>query len=1525
MSENPEHTPSVENLMEIMLKMQTELVSMRRGNTESSNIDEQSGGNPGAVGLVNGAGAENAVRVINSGIRAESLKVHRFDGTDYDLWAFLMLRNLKIAHLWDVVEKGWTTPGNQNSGVSPGGELDESVDIINGSGPTAEWLMRNTEAEGLILQSLAKNQLATLTACGSAKEMWEKLSSNYAEKSRANRMMAERDYLNCTMRRGQNMEDYIRTFDLLSTRLRALGQPLEEESQVNRLLEGLSPDYEVIRTTLQDRDDLTYDQACARLLANARMRPRVVFPPRPRVNHVRANPGDGEAVGGNAAAAKPKKARKGSCYICGDPKHFSNKCPYNTGDSKKKICHTCKKEGHLKANCPDGAEGVERGAFAETRNVRPWAAVAIVQEEQSAHSVNLKGEQKSCWIIDSGATHHMSNNLNWFTKVEDLKVSKWLTLADASTVKVNREGEVELEIPEKTWTTVLKLGEVLYVPELDKNLFSVSHALKEGIDIRFDANQMECRLTKAGELVAIAKWRANLWMLERARFKEPGQELEKGGRPTAASISNVGNVNLWHHRMGHLGEENLLKLAKNNMVRRIPEKLTGETVKNNCVGCAQGKQQKLSFGERKDTTNDVLEIIHTDLMGPFTPLSMGGKRYVLVIVDDYSRCTFVVLLASKDEAHYQLKTWITYAERETGKSVKLLRSDNGGEFTSKEFEEELREMGIVHQLTLPYTPQHNGVVERANRVLMECARSMLFAAQLSKGFWGEAVVTACYLKNRSPHKGLMKANLEVTPYQAWSGKHPSVNHLRVFGCRASVLIPEINRGKLDPKSWTGIMVGYAQYRGYRIWDPIKRRIVESRNVMFDENLNKTGRPILTRDYLEYDEEELGGELQENASPDWMESTVNLWHPGGTENENSRVEFQPTVVEEALEENISKEPYEQEAESMDQQEVELEDNGSLQERENVDSPEHQSSEHVGDLEEIIDEEVQAGEPSDLEMDGPRKSSRIIKKARVFTYSRRGEPSMDEFSGATTLSSIPVPGSFKEAMSGPNINDWKQAVQGEMESLIKNKTWNLMKLPAGRRALRNKWVFALKEKEDGSVRFKGRLVINGNMQVEGVEYGETYAPVIKLQSLRILLSIANQEKMEVHQMDVKTAFLHGILEEEIYMRQPEGQMTSGKENLICKLNRSLYGLRQSPRCWNILLDQFLIGKLKFRRCLADKATYIRGLENRKIYVGVYVDDLLIISKNDEEIQQVKEVLSARFEMVDFGRVSTVLSIKIKHDLKRGVLTMSQEKYIQFLLIKFGMEDCKPTLTPMVSGLKLSKSMEPNSEGEIKEMEKFPYRSAVGSLMYLMTSTRPDIASAIGIVSRFLQNPGKLHWEAVKRIFRYLQQTKSLGLKYVRGEKLRLEGYTDADWGGCVDTRRSTGAYVFKLGGAVVSWASKRQNSVSLSTCEAEYMAACSAAKEAVWMNEMMIQLGFPRSETVQIKTDSQSALNLIKNPVLHSKTKHIGIQYHFVRELADKGEITFTYCPTELMIADSLTKAVPREKVEFCRSQMGVECT
>ena len=512
----------------------------------------------------------------------------------------------------------------------------------------------------------------------------------------------------------------------------------------------------------------------------------------------------------------------------------------------------------------------------------------------------------------------------------------------------------------------------------------------------------------------------------------------------------------------------------------------------------------------------------------------------------------------------------------------------------------------------------------------------------------------------------------------------------------------------------------------------------------------------------------------------------------------------------------------------------------------------------------------------------------------------------------------PTTYKQAVQGPDSKQWEQAMREEMESITNNGTWRLVDLPKDRKAVGCKWIFRIKRDAQGNIKtWKARLVAKGYAQTEGVDYFDTFAPVAKFVSIRVLLSWAAIMGWEVHHMDVKTAFLHGKLEEEIYMEQPEGFAKKGEEDMVCLLVKSLYGLKQAPRAWNKKLHEQLV-TLGFKRCESDHNVYLREHKKGLVYLLVYVDDMLIVADSMLAMDACKVDLSKCFTMTDLGEASYFLGMEINRDKDANTIHLQQGAYIKKVLERFDMADCAPMRTPFPTGIKLPLGAEGNYNKSFPE-----YASAVGSLMYLMVCTRPDLAFAVGAVSRFMSCPVEEHWEAVKRILRYVQGTKDnkLVLGGVVGEATMV-GYTDADWGGNDNNRRSISGYCFLLGEGAVSWSSKKQTSVALSSTEAEYMALTQATKEAMWLKRFLGELNLHKGEALTIKVDNQSCIALAKNPEFHARTKHIDIQCHFIREKVEEGEVTLEYCPTRLMVADILTKPLPRDKHEWCTKAMGI---
>ncbi len=503
----------------------------------------------------------------------------------------------------------------------------------------------------------------------------------------------------------------------------------------------------------------------------------------------------------------------------------------------------------------------------------------------------------------------------------------------------------------------------------------------------------------------------------------------------------------------------------------------------------------------------------------------------------------------------------------------------------------------------------------------------------------------------------------------------------------------------------------------------------------------------------------------------------------------------------------------------------------------------------------------------------------------------------------------PRTYNEALESSDSEEWLVAMESEMKSLAKNDVWELVPLPKGRKLVDCRWVLGRKYNSEGKPdRYKARLVAKGFTQEYGLDYEETYAPVVHFNSLRMFLTLAVYSKMNVQQMDVVTAFLYGELEEEIFMKQPPGFEEKTENGLVCKLKKSLYGLKQSPRQWYKLLDRFLRDK-GYRRSNVDPCIYVKG-DEEMIMIALYVDDLIIASNSKFLMKETKRNLCDRFEMKDLGRLHYCLGIEIvwRDD---GTCVFNQSKYIGNVLERFGMKDCKPVSTPINSGTKLTKEMSPKTEEEISEMKSVPYRSAVGSLIYLVTGTRPDIAVAVGEVAKYSNNPGRQHWMAVKRILRYLKETVNFGIK-CDPKSVDLVGYSDADWAGDLDTRRSTTGYLFKLGSVPICWKSKRQPTVALSTAEAEYMALSMATQTAIWIRKLLNDFDVASVEPVVIYEDNQGCIAMAKNPVNHERTKHIDIRYNFVRERVEDKTVVVKYLETTEMLADILTKGLSRDQ-------------
>ncbi|KAJ9557211.1 hypothetical protein OSB04_011825, partial [Centaurea solstitialis] len=513
----------------------------------------------------------------------------------------------------------------------------------------------------------------------------------------------------------------------------------------------------------------------------------------------------------------------------------------------------------------------------------------------------------------------------------------------------------------------------------------------------------------------------------------------------------------------------------------------------------------------------------------------------------------------------------------------------------------------------------------------------------------------------------------------------------------------------------------------------------------------------------------------------------------------------------------------------------------------------------------------------------------------------------------------PTSYGEAVSGNESEQWQEAMKAEMQSMYDNQVWELTDLPQHCRAVGRKWVFKMKTDMDGNVHtFKARLVAKGFTQTHGIDYDETFSPVAMLKSFRILMAVSAYFNYEIWQMDVKTTFLNGKLTEDVYMQQPEGFVDPKNPNKVCKLLKSIYGLKQASRSWNLHFDE-RINEFGFTKSEFEPCVYTKFNGSIVTFLVLYVNDILLIGNDVPTLQSVKAWLSRCFQMKYLGEAAYILATLAKHSL-------SQSTYIDKVLKRFRMDESKKGFIPMQHGIVLSKAQCSESSQDKDRMKSIPYASAIGSIMYAMLCTRPDVAYSVSVTSRYQQNPGEAHWVAVKNILKYLRRTKEMFLVFGGSEdEISVTGYTDASFQTDRDDFRSQSGYVFTLNGGAISWKSSKQDTIADSTTEAEYIAASDAAKEAVWLRNFITDLRVVASisRPVDIYCDNSGAVAQAKEPREHHKSRHVLRKFHLIREIIGRGDVRICKIPTDENVADPLTKPLARVKHESHANSIGMQ--
>ena len=954
------------------------------------------------------------------------------------------------------------------------------------------------------------------------------------------------------------------------------------------------------------------------------------------------------------------------------------------------------------------------------------------------------------------------------------------------------------------------IDNVLLVEGLKHNLLSISQLCDSGSNVSF--NQGECIVKNSdGSILFIAKRQNNLYKIDLEDLSDQN---------VSCLVSIKGEQWIWHKKLGHASLRLISKLNKHNLVRGLPKLVYKSDVL--CEACQKGKQIKNSFESKNIvSTSRPLELLHLDLFGPTRTSSLNGKKYGLVIVDDYTRWTWVMFLAHKDESFKVFSIFCKRIQNEKGMCINSIRSDHGGEFENESFQLFCEENGIHHNFSAPRTPQQNGVVERKNRSLQEMARTMLNDNSISKHFWAEAVNTACYIQNRI----YIRPILNKTPYELWKGRKPNISYFHSFGCQCFILNTKDSLGKFDAKVDSGIFLGYSETsKAYRVYNSRSLTVEESVHVKFNDKKPDNDLSELDESFAE----------------------LNLKDKG----EGSATQNKEALDDERKEETTD---------------------GQRSWHFKTYHPEHQ----------II------GNPDD--------------KVRTRSTFR-------EYSNVAFISEM-EPRKIEEALKDEG---WILAMQEELNQFKRNDVWTLVQKPKDKSIIGTKWIFKNKLDEDGKVvRNKARLVAQGYSQQEGIDFTETFAPVARLEAIRILLSFAAHHSMRLYQMDVKSAFLNGIINEEVFVKQPPGFEDENFPEHVFKLKKALYGLKQAPRAWYERLSTFLI-ESGFSRGKVDTTLFRKDKNSKFILVQIYVDDIIFGATDESLCKDFSNLMQKEFEMSLMGELKFFLGLQVKQTLDE--IYIHQTKYTNELLKKFKLDDCKTMSTPMhpSSTLRL--------DDKDKKVDEKVYRGMIGSLLYL-TASRPDIMFSVCLCARFQSDPRESHLIAVKRIFRYLKGTTNLGLVFKKSHEYRLVGFCDADYAGDRIERKSTSGGCHFIGGNLVSWSSKRQSTIALSTAEAEYISASNCCSQLLWIKHQLEDYNIFESK-IPLLCDNTAAINLSKNPILHSRAKHIEIKHHFIRDYIQKGVFDIQYVDTDHQWADIFTKPLSEDRFTLIRKHLSM---
>jgi hypothetical protein len=1094
------------------------------------------------------------------------------------------------------------------------------------------WRKKDKALLTLLLSTLSSPVLAMVVGSTTSQEVWDRLEDKFTCTARANVLNLKLE-LQGIKKGNESINSYLQRIKNTRDKLSAVGVLVDNEELLHMILKGLPKEFAPFASAIRTRDDSisfeklsvllqteeqsmavaseSFSNSALAMFVSNNHKPNNSFNVGQGYNRGRGRNSFNRGRGGRSFNSYPPQHQT-QLSQSSNPTSQPSSQPGFQGKYERPTCQICWKIGHYAVDC------YHRMDFAYQGKNPPTKLAAM------ANASNLQYTQNSeTWLTDSGAFDHITASASALTTPTPYQGTEQVTVGNGQNLPIQSIGNTHLH----TQYHKFQLKNVLHIPRIASNLLSVHKlCLDNNCSCHFDAQKLLIQDLPTGRLLYKGLSKDGVYPIHSSQFC-----TSASSKTACLASSSAQTWELWHSRLGHPSAKVLHTIFPS---LSSCNSLEFNSVNSHCKHCLAGKMHQLPFSVSTNKVTAPFQLVHADLWGPAPSVSLNGFRFYLVLVDEYTKFTWVYLLTHKSDTFNIFKQFIALVKTQFKQSVQLFRTDCGGEFTSTEFNTFCANHGIIHQLSCPHTPQQNGVAERKHRHLIQCALALLSQSNLPISYWSYAVSTAAHLINKLPTPVLSNKS----PWESLFHTKPTLSHLRAFGCQCFPLLTPYNKNKLQPKSVPCIFVGYPFHsKGYTCFDPSTHRFYTSRHVLFNEN---TFPGLITS--------QQPNSLSPNStfSPDcWLNTLLSLHSCTHSQVPSSA----------SLDSNLSDRTLSPLSNSSPQALLSI-DLSSVP----ITSPSTLTSNTISSL------PITPNITPSLPIISPAASnlplpivSPDIPTLPLNTASSHPNPIAPPTTSQHPMQTRSKSGIFKPKLGYAAHIDyttteppsykiaaqhpqWCTAMQEEFAALQQQGTWSLVLPPPHKNVVGCKWVFKLKHHSDGTIaRYKARLVAKGFHQQQGVDYAETFSPVIKPPTVRLILSLAVSHNWSLRQLDVKNAFLHGTLKEEVYMAQPQGYIDSSHPHYVCKLHKSIYGLKQAPRAWFESFTTQLL-HLGFLASAADSSLFIYHQHNVIAYLLLYVDDIVLTSNSTPFLDGLILQLRTVFDIKDLGPLHYFLGL-------------------------------------------------------------------------------------------------------------------------------------------------------------------------------------------------------------------------------------------------------------------------------------------